>query len=285
MSPRCASALLLLFLFLLLLVPVSAFATHYYVYEDGSGDFATIGEAVVGVLNPDTILVGCGTYDEPDIDLIYNPYPRIHGLAGDPECVTLLFRIEVWEGASIGVQDIKFANGGGMGVDGEDDEGYPAGGGFSAYNCIFDDAPLWGANSAGPNLTKCIIRNSQPGTRAAACYDGSFIARQCDFLNNAGSSNGGAFYASSVDYALFEDCLFDNNSSGGDGGAVYANGYDKMEFRRCRFINNSAVGNGGAIGSQNSAPRLFECLYSIIRLCWKVAACRSPDINRVPLRQ
>ena len=58
------------FAFLILaLLPGNPAARYWYVYPDGSGDAPTINAAFdsAGTAS-DTIIVGCGTYDEPDIE-------------------------------------------------------------------------------------------------------------------------------------------------------------------------------------------------------------------------
>ena len=263
MTLRYASALAMFFL--VLLVPASAIAAHYYVYEDGSGDFATIGLACSTAVSGDTILIGCGTYDEPRIDLIPGRNLVIRSVSGESDCTTLMFQFSIDEGhrypqTVITIEDVTFQNGGGIRSDGEfndyEEECYsPV---VTVNDCVFDDGLVVLYDCGMGRFHRCeFVNGSHVGNTGGLGY-----FYHSTFEGNHNSYDGGVFDCWWYAVLETEDCVFRNNSADDDGGVLHAIYESWVEFARCRFENNSAGGDGGAISSYYSYVRIHDCLFA-----------------------
>ena len=71
--------------------------------------------------------------------------------------------------------------------------------------------------------------------------------RDCVFLNNTASTEGGGLYASSETNVSLLDCVFRSNSTAGRGGGASLNCISNCEIRRCRFEGNIASENAGGL--------------------------------------
>jgi len=90
-------------------------------------------------------------------------------------------------------------------------------------------------------------------TRFELCTAGTLIVmdsvatiRDCDFVNNAATLNGGAIWAQDTVLTV-EDCFFMGNTAGNNGGAISADGFAAdINISDCNFDNNTS-NNAGAI--------------------------------------
>ena len=89
---------------------------------------------------------------------------------------------------------------------------------------------------------------------------GSPTVRQCSFVNNRASSDGGAAYHHTDSEPLYLNCEFRSNSAG-YGGAIY-NRYSHPSFINCLFYDNQANQSyslGGAMANSYSPVTLINC--------------------------
>ena len=95
-----------------------------------------------------------------------------------------------------------------------------------------------------------------------AAHISSPIARNCQFINNHASSNGGAFSlgfdAKGTHYPMFLNCSFESNSSSSGGALDFTGFVGTIEPRiyNSRFYDNTA-GLGGAISGTGQAVKVI----------------------------
>lgn len=87
----------------------------------------------------------------------------------------------------------------------------------------------------------------------------SWIARDCMFVNNTGTTGGAVFFNNIATNELI-GCTFATNSAPtGKGGAIY--GRTNYTLRNCTFRRNSAGTGGGAIYRYDGQMDLFDCVF------------------------
>ncbi|MCH2134664.1 MAG: hypothetical protein MK116_13045 [Phycisphaerales bacterium] len=119
-----------------------------------------------------------------------------------------------------------------------------------------------------PVFTRCLFEgNSADLGGAFANLRSQPMITECQFINNAATSNGGAFYNDGDSCCsqwegnpILVDCIFDGNSAGDSGGAVYNSQFGLPTMERCTLQNNSAVVSGGGMASESTnVPTLVDC--------------------------
>ncbi len=101
-----------------------------------------------------------------------------------------------------------------------------------------------------------IITNGAAATGAGMAIAGQVTTvRNCTFVNNVSTGNGGAVYNSlEAGDAVFSNCTFRFNTAA-NGGALAINAADPSLWD-CTFFRNSATASGGAIHNENSTITL-----------------------------
>lgn len=226
-------------------LPAASAATARGVYHGVwrvPGDVATIGEAVRGASEPDTILVECGNYSESFLAL--QSGVTLESETGSADCATIDATSALVPLVNIGtgVSDLTVE-------------------GFRFENARHGALSTQGGASA--RFVRCDFENNGlDQVRGGAAYikDSQIDFVECAFRNNRASKEGGAIYLVGSD-VRFDTCTFSDNAVDDfdpdlvpSGGAVY--GGDEVAFVGCTFIANQAKGPGGAFhGSIVSVDR------------------------------
>ncbi len=249
MRSRDGSSLGLLLVLLFLAAPLSLCADAYLVKPDGTGDFADIQAAVLGIGEGDVILLDSGTFTGPgnrDVSTLGGPTAfTIRSVAGDPALCVIdceyLGRAFVIGESDVLIQDIT--------ITAAQNPAY--GGAISSVN----------NNSVAENcvFTQCVAQYGG-AIIVGACVDGYFTARNCTFNMNTATSNGGAVYVEGEACMAMEGCLFFGNNAQ-YGGAVYLGG-SEVSIETCTFHANWSTASGGGVYSMYSGLYLYGCTFS-----------------------
>lgn len=205
--------------------------TTLHVAADGSGDYATIPDALAAAAEGDTILLADGEYagsvhtpiDFGERNLV------LRSASGDPAACVIAGPAPSGERALI--------------ISGNQDDQTTIEG-LTFRNFHYDDFHF-------------------PNGGVAYVFKASPRFRGCNFIDNT-AENGGAIYLLNAS-AVFENCEFRGNRatldvgqwSNGGGGAVYAM-YSASEFRSCDFRGNACTGGHINSGAGGGAVRLDD---------------------------
>jgi predicted outer membrane repeat protein len=238
---------------------------------DGSGDHATIRDAVVAAVDGDTIIMADGIYSgEGNRDIRFWKGLVFRSEGGDParciiDCGGDLvdphygFNVTSFVGRKstvvfdgIGIRKANVLNsriqpyGGAALVRGS----------VTFINCSFSDCSA--------DWVSCV-----------ACFHGTAMFVDCTFASNHGSAV--ACWNSS---AYFLNCVFTDNS-GYQGGAIDLWEGSDAEITNCLFLDNSAEHSGGAISCSRSSPVIRGCTFVGNATLWGGAvSCREEAFPR-----
>lgn len=233
-------------------------ANTWTVNPDGSGDFATIQEAVNAASDGDVIVLNGGKFQGPgnhDV-LISGKAVTIRSLSGEAgevfiDCLAdslapaRAFRITGGAGRGTVLEGLTIMNGYGSLV------GIVAGGGLLIEN---ESAPL---------IRNCVFENNHAGMRwdhaGGAVYVDNYctpLFEGCEFRGNS-AFFGGAVGVNHYSQAEFVDCRFLDNV-GGRGGAIWGNSTTKT---RCLLARNRALEGGAVWGNGYNEERSVGCTY------------------------
>lgn len=249
MKPTCAAFCLIA----LLAVSPGAFASRriHLVCADGSGDFATIQEAVNASVDGDVIELCDGTFTgdgNRDVDFVGkavtvrsqsgNPANCIINCQGEPGDEHRAFALQSGE------SDARI-------------EGITVTGGY-----ITAGAGIL-IRGADASIANCVFSGNQAQESAGGLqviYGGSALVEDCRFENNTVAATGGG---ASVEYseATFRRCEFTANDCGWTGGGALV--YDaSAHFELCTFVHNIAEYGGGICFSQpDSSSIVTNCTF------------------------
>jgi len=220
-------------------------AATYVVRPNGSGDYATIQDAIDAVVDTDIIELADGTFDgtgNRDLDLLGKAI-TIRSQSGDPEVCTIDcggnefdphrgFWFHSGEVASSVVQDISVVNG--YLVDANGGAVFCEGASPTFDGCVFGANTVDGAGVKGGALYCTGI--------SSPVIDG------CRFIGNAagGSSDGmgGAMaFENGVDAAIY-NTVVDGNYCGHLGGGIYVDS-SGLSMSGCTIADNGASAGAG----------------------------------------
>ncbi|MFH1690209.1 MAG: hypothetical protein ABIE42_08230 [Candidatus Eisenbacteria bacterium] len=221
-------------------------AATYLVRANGSGDYATIQDAIDAVVDTDIIELADGTYNgtgNRDVDFLGKAV-TIRSQTGDPADVTIdcggtefnsrrAFWFHSGEGASSVLQNVTIVN------------GYVTDGNGGAILC----------ESAAPTIEGCVFgSNIVNGANALGgalyCGGGSWISiTACRFIGNTAGEftdgRGGAIALVGVEEGELIDCIIGSgNYAGTRGGGVYIADGD-IAFNGCVITDNGAPRGAG----------------------------------------
>ena len=265
----------------ILAAPAPSSAATYLVAPDGSGDYATIQDAVDASVNGGTILLADGTFiGEGNRDIDYNGLEiTVRSQSGDPAmCIIDCggseldphrgFHFHSGEGVASVLQGITIENG-------YIDEAADASGGgiyIDASSPTIDNCVISGCsvisgvmncrgggiairNAAAPTITDCTVSGNTCGVTTNGygggvhCHQAAVVTMsRCTITENTGSYVGGGVYAYYVDL-IATDCWVSGNSVtsmspyAGGGGLLCGNG--ASQFTGCTFVGNSAERGAG----------------------------------------
>ncbi len=194
---------------LLLIAAQPIMATEWTVLPDGSGDFATIQDALSAAVGGDVIFLGDGTFvgeGNRDIDFLGKAV-TVKSMSGDPEsCVIDCqsqgrgFRFASGEGPGSIIEAVSIINGF---VDDPDHLGGAILFGSSTspqiLGCIFKfnradvGGALGGEETASPFLSHCRFEQNEAYGGGGACFWGDvpIAIEHCDFVDNDANWGGG----------------------------------------------------------------------------------------------
>jgi predicted outer membrane repeat protein len=268
-------------LLLALCLPVSA--TTYLVTPSGTGDYATIQDAINAAADGDIIELADGTFTgSGNRNILYmGKAITVASQSGNPSACVIDcqgqgrgFYFHYAETAASVLRGITITNGhAGQGgaiscINGNPsvtdcrfshNSAHDEGGAVYCYwngdasfqNCTFvgnsgDAGGGMYSMYSSPVLVACTFHDNEAMGGGALCLTGSpIVASGCDFTDNRAHVGGGVL----VDFSssVFTNCLFSGNSSSTGGGMCVANGGTTLET--CVFMGNSAYSKGGGLYS------------------------------------
>ncbi len=232
-------------LVLLVLCSLPAWSSSVTVNWNGSGDYTTIGAAIVYATSTgvDTVRVAQGTYSgEGNTEIIVDTSPLVIEAIDAPD-VTIIdgndehwaFSFEAGADSTVVVRGLTFShcyrtsNGGAIQVTG-----------------------------ASPTIEDCVFENCATllNGGAAHFYESSSLLRECVFASNSAGANAGAIYCYRSGITV-DRCLFRSNTtmSPYSGGAVYTNTSTDL-YTNCTFVDNSYITVG-----------LYYCPSAVVSNC------------------
>jgi predicted outer membrane repeat protein len=206
-------------------LPSQIHARELYVDPSGGGDYTTITAAVAAAVARDTVVVACGTYQEPRIIILKNI--SIRSETRHPECVTL-------DGQ--GINRIMAV---GRGDSTQYIEGFTFANGYINYE--WSDAGALGIDAHGATVRNCVFRNNVSVQTTAGALGFRFFLRVigCQFYDNSAATWGGAIYTPGADQLIIKDCTFAGNSAH-QGGAIWVECPTTI-IERSVFVGNRAA--------------------------------------------
>ncbi|GAB4016652.1 beta strand repeat-containing protein [Spirosoma koreense] len=122
-----------------------------------------------------------------------------------------------------------------------------------------------------PLIRNCLFLTNAASSQGGAVYNNNAVPQfiNCYFLTNTATARGGGIYNISNSSPVFTNCVFQSNTGGSTGGgAVYndASGTGPVDpvFINCLFTSNSAT-DGGAVYNNASSnfvnPRFVNCSF------------------------
>jgi len=259
-------------------------ASTYVVNSEGTGCFATIQDALLGVVDGDIIELQNGTYTgegNRNVDFLGKAV-TIRSQSGDPQlCVIDCegvpgidqrgFLFMSGETQSTVLQNVTISNGSaawGGGALRCTDQGGP--GSPLVQGCVFvaNTSPRGGAVcchwGASPTFEDCLFISNSATSVGGACFaqDNSPEFNRCTFEGNVSGNLGGAVYASNTAGVRLIHCNFSmNEAEGYGGGAIYVTDSDNCQLVRSYVLDNvSPDGIGGGIGCTNGDLTVFGCV-------------------------
>jgi predicted outer membrane repeat protein len=244
-------------------VAASASATSYVVAPDGTGDYATIQEAIDAAEDGDVIELADGTFTgQGNRDLSYlGKAITIRSQSGDPE------RCIIDCGGSEEDPHRGFAFDGtvtlGSILDGITvKNGYTGNAKGGAIYCAGTDE----ATDCTPRIMNCIFTGNfaKEGGGIASLVGASPQISNCKFIGNS-AHVGGGIACHYIAHARVEECVFLGNSSDWweSGGAIHLGSLCGALILNSMFIGNHSVKGGGAIATHDGCggTGIVECTF------------------------
>ncbi|MEN6383966.1 MAG: right-handed parallel beta-helix repeat-containing protein [Phycisphaerales bacterium] len=274
-----------LFLFGGLIIASICSAREINVSPDGSGDYATIQEAIVAAVSGDVINLQPGTYTgDGNRDIFFHGKEiTVRGATGEPNDVIIDcqgsssdkhrgFNFTNGETPNSILEAVTIINGYGP-MESINGNLYYSGGAICCKSssptinkCVIRQniASLGGGiycENSGPIINFCIIRENYAGTIGGGiyCYSSSPTIRNCVIKENSASNCGGGIYCEGS-AATIEKCII-QDSMAVYGGGVF-NDYSTTIITHCRIIGNSSSRGGGVYNQYCDEVYLNNCIVS-----------------------
>jgi predicted outer membrane repeat protein len=259
-----------------LLMACVAAADVHHVEADGSGEYATIRDAMYACSEGDTVELADGVYTGVgNRDLVYaGTILTIRSASGDPlSCIIDCegsdahqhrgFKFDPGVGRESVLEGLTIRNGCMIGQampPHGDNEGAAIRCKYASptiRNCRFehnttDSWFAWGTGGAvfcieesSPLIEDCVFLENTSGLGGGMrCLRSDAVVTGCTFVRNNGLSEGGGLSCWSCE-AVVTDCVFLDNTTANGGGlsSVYAT----VSVRDCLFSGNTASESGGAV--------------------------------------
>lgn len=221
----------------------------FYVDVDRTGDFPTIGAAILAAGPTDLILVGPGRYTwtnqgtgDPQYGLVTVPRGFTH------------FEVRSTDGPEATILDAE-RQGNALYITGGVNPN-------SEGEVIKDAITVDGFTLTGGLAT------GQVGVPGEAYAGGGLVfhlsdatIRNCIITGNEATQGGGVWYGG-VGHPTFENCVISNNRSPAGGGMLLVNSSDPITLRGCTIRDNVSTGAGGGLLAQNVVFRMENCVVS-----------------------
>jgi len=207
-------------------------------------DVATIGAAMARAAAGDIILVGCGTYNEHDIQV--KSGVSLWSGTLQPDCTVIdaggRGRVLVFTNCDSTTAVVGFTLRGGA-VSG-------------------DGGAVYCRNSA-PRLSRCVIRDSRARRGGGLACEGTAAPRleDCTITGNEAGLQGGGLLWDSDSGGHLSSCVVTNNQALA-GGALACLRAERLRLTEVRISANSAAASGGGVWIGGGAPQLSRCIIS-----------------------
>ncbi len=250
----------------------------WLVRADGSGDFATIQEAIDAAVDGESVVLADGTFTgDGNRDLDFKGKEiTIHSQSGNAKYCIIDCQADAdhphrgfffgsGETANSVLKNVTIRNawstyGGGMRIDSANP---------TIQGVIFDgngggDGGAIILANASPVIEDCIFEDNEVTDAGGAIYANASYPQisGCVFKGNSAHWGGGALYNQHAGPNLI-DCRFENNHSNYWGGAVHSRySESNPHFNNCLFVGNNAPYGGVAYGREESYPTFTDCTFS-----------------------
>jgi predicted outer membrane repeat protein len=234
-----------------------AFAATYVVNPDGTGDYATIQEAISAAGTGDVIELTDGTFTgDGNRDLNYfGKAITVRSQSGDP--TTCIIDCEGTEGDG----HRGFCFGSGEGPESVLEGVTVTNGWIDSPRC---GGAMWILALSDPTIRNCrFVDNSADCVGGVFCQFGSPTFIDCDFENNSTGpyGNGGGMFIGNLSSPSLYRCRFIHNFAN-EGGGVFCRFSASPILRDCLFADNAASSGGGLLCEDDSAPTLNNCTFA-----------------------
>jgi len=265
----------------MLLSVTAVTASTYLVRPDGTGDYATIQNALDAAVDEDIIELADGTFFGPgnrDLDFLGKQLV-VRSQSGDAASCTIDcqgsesaphrgFVFHSGEDPASTVARLTIRNG--------HIAHYLGGGGILIHQqsaptieeCIFVDnyGNLGGGvafrEDSAPVITGCVFENNDAsggGGIFGVDWYSSAVISLCSFVGNTALAGGGAYFDTAS--PAFSDCRFEGNAAANEGGALFfMECFDLPSLQNCWIAENSAGIVGGGMYLIYTSPDAQHCV-------------------------
>lgn len=257
--------------------PTNTPCPDIYVQADGSGDYATVQDAIDAACTGATIWLSNGTYTgDGNRALDFNGKAiTVRSSSYDPAACIIDcqhyargFNFQNNESATSILRDITIRNGeyyngaSGGGI-------YCNGSSPSIINCIIvscesdgSGAGIYCTSAASPTITGCTLSNNVTSWYGGGIYCGSGSSPEitdCTFNDNTATNYSGGGLCCTASSPNLINCSFTDNESEEYGAGIACTDGSAPTIDTCTFNTNHAHGVGGAISSSGSSPTIRNC--------------------------
>ena len=223
--------------------PSAALADILHVEADGSGEYATIGDAAFAANPGDIIELGDGTYTGAPNVMVYFEVPlTLRSASGDPAACTI-------DGEALGGEVYAFEETVLEGITFNSVASILEFGG-TVRDCIVQNG-FWSGLSIYGGLVERTRFLNISGSAVYTMNSTNFI--DCWFEGNTGTEGVAIYMEDRTGASVFERCSFINNHASSYGVITVVERFNRPVFRRCTFYGNHAT-NGGAVATMVGLP-------------------------------